>query len=76
MDHPGGGNVDRIAPTGLDTIIQHQLNDVLPYIYCCQVDTCREYYKKRPSDNGRNYQAIPPGKVACDLPVGYYVIIC
>ena len=62
VNFPGGGNVDRIASVGLEAIIQHQLNDVIPYIYCCEIGMCKEYYDKRPSDNGRNYQATPPGK--------------
>jgi len=64
VNYPGGGNVDSIAPVGLEETIQHQFDDVLPYIYFCQVGACGEYYKKRPSDNGRNYRATPPGEAA------------
>ena len=48
----------------LDTTIDHQFDDVLPYIYCCKesVDKCNEYYLNRPSDNGRNYEVTPTGK--------------
>ena len=62
---PSGGNVDLIAPqpNRLDSIIDHQIDDVLPYIYCCKgrFSTCDMYYKKRPSDTGRDYVITPPG---------------
>ena len=62
---PNGGNVDMVAsqPDVLNTIIDHEFDDVLPYIYCCKgtVGTCNEYYARRPSDNGRNYEVTPPG---------------
>ena len=62
---PNGGNVDMVAPRSdqLDSILNHQIDDVLPYIYCCKgrFSKCDMYYKKRPSDNGRNYEVIPPG---------------
>ena len=60
---PGGGSVDKIAPTGRDENLLHQLDDLLPYIYCCKSEfsNCVMYYEKRPSDNGQNYEVIPPG---------------
>ena len=62
---PNGGSVDMIAPrsNSLDSIINHQFDDVLPYIYCCKsrFSKCDMYYKKRPSDNGRDYVVFPPG---------------
>ena len=50
-------------PNILDTIINHELDDVLPYIYCCKgnINICNKYYDKRPSDTGRNYEVTPPG---------------
>ena len=61
INHPGGGSADRFAPVGLEETIQHQYHDILPYLYCCQVGMCGEYYKNRPSDNGNDYQWTPPG---------------
>ena len=63
VGHSGGGNVDRFAPIGLEETIQHQYHEILPFVYCCQVGQCGDYYMNRPSDNGKDYQWTPPGSL-------------
>ncbi len=59
---PGGGSVDQTSP--LISELDHFQNDLLPYIYCCkgQFPICSAYYDKRPSNNGENFEPIPPGE--------------
>ncbi len=61
---PGGGSVDQTSP--LISELDHFQNDLLPYIYCCkgQSPICSAYYDKRPSDDGENFEPLPPGECA------------
>ncbi|XP_048583031.1 protein mesh isoform X2 [Nematostella vectensis] len=62
---PGGGSLDRVhIDTGIP-YISHFFHDIIPYWDCCKYatdteETCADYYKKRPSDNGKQYEAPRP----------------
>ena len=58
-----GGTVDLYSP--VEHFWEHQLHDVLPYIFCCKglFSDCSAYYDRRPSDNGDGYVLIPPGMI-------------
>lgn len=58
---PGGGTVDLYSPSS--DFLQHQLQDVLPFFYCCvgPFPNCDAYYQKRPSSDGTGYQLPVPG---------------
>ena len=65
---PGGGTVDRYTPNSLTGFLNHQFDDVLPYLYCCKLfsligepSLCDNYYQKRPSSDGAGYQLPVPG---------------
>ena len=56
---PGGGTLD-LAHT--DNPIDHFIEDVKPYYWCCILsDQCDLYYEKRPSDNGTRWTPPSPG---------------
>ena len=63
MGPPSGGSIDKVSVVGnslldyLTNLINHQFEDVLPFIYCCKgtPTSCDTYYDKRPSDNGEGY---------------------
>ena len=62
-----GGTVDLVAPTGtLSNLIQHQIVDVIPSIYCCQgnsqTTTCGLYYTSRPSGGAETCEPPLPGQ--------------
>ena len=69
-----------VAPrsNALDSILNHQFDDVLPYIYCCKgrFNKCDMYYEKRPSDNGRNYEVTPPGIHILKLTIMFVLCMC
>ena len=58
-----GGTIDKVSVVGsslfdyLINLINHQFEDILPFIYCCKGSqtSCMTYYDRRPSDNGRAY---------------------
>ncbi len=56
--------MDQTSP--LISELDHFQNDLLPYIYCCkgQSPICSAYYDKRPSDDGENFEPLPPGECA------------
>ena len=61
---PGGGTVDNVAPTNLETTIKHGLVDVIPYFFCCKagfLSNCAKYYQHRPSDDCSRTRPPPPG---------------
>ena len=57
----GGGTVD-LVPREISEG-RHFIRDVLPYLLCCKgsLFNCNNYYRHRPSDNGRRYNPPPPG---------------
>ena len=57
-----GGSVNRFASVDLDSFHKHIQHDVIPKVYCCP-GACRGYYRKRPSDDGKNYRPPPPGMI-------------
>jgi AMOP domain/Nidogen-like len=56
----GAGTADCIAgDRALSNTIGHFLKDVLPYIVCCKLsNSCANYYRERPSDDGSRF--VPP----------------
>ena len=54
---PGGGSVNRFVPYDFQN---HVEEDLIPYLYCCP-ETCIDYFRCRPSDDGTNYKPPPPG---------------
>ena len=58
-----GGSVNRFAPVDFDSFYQHIQHDIIPYVHCCP-RACREYYIRRPSDDGTRYRPLPPGDYA------------
>ena len=72
---PTGGSVKKVSivgSTGLNyftDLINHQFEDVLPFIHCCKgtLPNCRAYYDRRPSDNGNAYVPPQPGKVTINI---------
>jgi hypothetical protein len=63
---PWGGSLNRVhTDTGIP-YISHYFYDILPYHDCCRLipvsfKKCEGYYRKRPSDNGKNYKPPRPG---------------
>ena len=60
--------VSIVGSTGLNfmkNLFDHQFEDVLPFIFCCKGRPTNYdlYYERRPSDDGRAYTPIQPGKV-------------
>lgn len=54
---PSGGTLNMRNPD--ISIVDHYIEDVLPYILCCvKEDNCEKYYEKRPSDDGSRW--FPP----------------
>jgi AMOP domain/Nidogen-like len=56
----GAGTEDCIAGEGsLSNIIGHVLKDVVPFIACCKLsNSCDDYFRERPSDDGSRF--VPP----------------
>jgi len=56
--------VDSISPDV--NVWEHIREDIIPYLYCClgPQNSCLDYYKYRPSDNGARYSPAPPGQFA------------
>lgn len=64
-----GGSVKKASIVGstglkyLTDLINHQFEDVLPFIYCCKgsLPVCSAYYERRPTDDGKGYNPPQPG---------------
>ena len=60
----GAGSSNLVATGGsFEHSIQHALQDVVPYTFCCfgTSPNCRSYFDNRPSSTGRGYRLRPPG---------------
>ena len=58
---PNGGTVQSISEE--TSFSQHFVSDTLQFILCCKTGfpQCSKYYEKRPSDDGSEFNPIPPG---------------
>jgi AMOP domain len=55
--YKGGGTVDCVSSEV--SVVVHLLLDVRPYFVCCKLtDSCKDYYRERPTNDGAGY--IPP----------------
>ena len=57
---PGGGSANHFAPVDFATYHEHIQHDLVPRSFCCPRN-CMNYYRWRPSDDGRAYRPPPPG---------------
>ena len=57
-----GGSLDRVHIEAGVPVLSHFFHNIVPYLDCCLLsDNCAKYYKKRPSDDGSNYEPPRPG---------------
>ena len=57
-----GGSLDRVHIEAGVPVLSHFFHDLVPYLDCCLLsDNCAKYFKKRPSDDGSNYEPPRPG---------------
>lgn len=58
-----GGSLDRVHIEAGIPVFSRFFHNIVPYLDCCLLsDNCAKYYKKRPSDDGSNYEPPRPGK--------------